>query len=126
MRMASYSREHQWMRSFQNRNTCRLWPPSHRGVAPELALSGEGVWGYTGCRSQTALTVHLEQLRVEVELCAVVGQIDGDVPHNANSLLIGVVLQVEPLLIEDVLKEGVEGHPLGSGTASFGHWLQSV
>ncbi len=87
--------------------------PVIEGVAPELALSGEGVWGYTGCRSQTALTVHLEQLRVEVELCAVAGQIDGDVPHNANSLLIGVVLQVEPLLIEDVLKEGVEGHPLG-------------
>ena len=41
------------------------------------------------------------------------GEIDGDIPHDADPLLVGVLLQMEPLLIENVLKEGVEGHPPG-------------
>ena len=47
--------------------------PVIEGIAPELALGGEGVGRHAGCRGQTALTVHLEQLRVVVKLRTVAG-----------------------------------------------------
>ena len=47
--------------------------PVIQGIAPKLPLSSEGIWGYTGCRSQAALIVYLKQLRVVVKLRTVAG-----------------------------------------------------
>ena len=116
MRMASYMRAHHWMRSFQKAKTAgRLPSPVIEGIAPELAVGGEGVGGDPGHRSQAAVLIQLKQLRVVVHLGAVGGQIEGDVPHDADVLLVGVLFQVEPLAVEGVLEEGVEGHPVRVG-----------
>ena len=66
--------------------------PVIQGVAPELAVGGEGVRGHAGHIGQMAVLIQLEQLRVGPAFHAVGGEIEGDVAHDADVLLVGVLL----------------------------------
>ena len=89
--------------------------PVIQGVAPQLTVFGKGIGRHTGHRSQSAVLIQLEQFRVLPNLYAVRREVEGDVAHNADTILICILLQGEPLAVEGLLQEDVEAHFLLGG-----------
>ena len=86
--------------------------PAVEGVAPQLAVGGEGVRRAAGDLGGHVLLIQLEQPGLGPHVGAVHGHIDGRVPNDLHAPLVGVLLQGAPLLEEQVLGKDVVVHVL--------------
>ena len=74
-------------------------------VAPELACLAEIIRRYTGNLVRPAVLVQLEQLLMRPGIGTILGNKNRHISHDLDALVIGVLLQCLPLLVEDVLLE---------------------
>ena len=93
--------------------------PAEEGVAPELAVGGEGVRRAAGHLGGPEGLVHLEEAGVGPDVGAVLGHVDGQVAQDGDALLGGVVLEGLPLAEEEELyalpEGGLPGEAGGGG-----------
>ena len=97
--------------------------PAVQGVAPQLAVGGEGVRRAAGDLGGHVLLIQLEQPGLGPHVGAVHGHIDGRVPNDLHGFPVGVRLEVPPLPEKPVLGEHVVGHVL---LAQLGPALQGL
>ena len=81
--------------------------PAIQGVAPKLAIRAESIRGHTCHRFRTKLGGQAEHFRVCPNFHAVQGYIDGHIPNNSDTLILGIGLQLFPLPVEKILAEAV-------------------
>ena len=80
--------------------------PPEQGVAPQLAVGGIVIRGHPGHQSGIAVFIQLELVRGGPHVGAVPGDIDGQVAHDGDALLVYIGLELVPLAEEEIL------HPL--------------
>ena len=86
--------------------------PVEQGIAPQLAVGGKVVRGAACNLGGPPVLIQLELVGIGPHVSAVQGHIDGQVPNDGNPLLVGVLLQVPPLGIKEVLHPPPEIHLL--------------
>ena len=74
-------------------------------IAPELSRRAEIVRRYARNRMGRAIRVEVEELLVRPDIGAVLCEKDRHVAHDADALLLRVVVQALPLAVEKVLHE---------------------
>ncbi len=74
--------------------------PAVDGVAPELAVGGEGVRRAPGHLNGHIVLVQLELAGVGPHVRAVAGDVDGHVANDGDPFFVGVLFQFSPLLEE--------------------------
>ena len=79
-------------------------------IAPELAVGGKSVRREACCHSRDSVAVKLEQLRLTPDVRAVKGAVYRDIADYLNAVVVGVFLELMPLLEELELQEDVEIH----------------
>ena len=84
--------------------------PVKQGVTPELAVLRKGVRGTPGHFGGAAPVIQLKLLRTGPHVGAVQGGVDGQIPQDGDALLVGIGLQLFPLLAEQILNTLPEVH----------------
>ena len=74
-------------------------------VAPQLASLAEIIWRYTSHLIWSAILIQLEELLMRPGIGTIQRNKDRHISHNLNALLVGIFLQILPLLIEHILLE---------------------
>ena len=94
--------------------------PLVQGVPPELPQRGEQIAGNArhGVR-HLGDGIHLKQLRAQPHIHGVQGDIEGNVPDDSNTPVVGVLFQRLPLLCKQVLAELLIFHLLRQQGAVF-------
>lgn len=86
--------------------------PVVNGVAPELAVCGEGIRRAARHLFRMAAFVQLEQLRICPHVRRIQGHVNGNVADNPDALGVGVAAQRLPLFVKFILsKELAAGFP---------------
>ena len=120
--------------------------PAVQGVAPDLAVGGEGIRRAAGNGGGAIVSVQLEQLRVSPHVRSVGRDVDGNIAYDLDMLTVCVGLQLRPLPVKlelevlleldvevqlpvvviqgeapvhpDILRPLAEGHPAEEGFQS--------
>ena len=90
-------------------------------IAPELSRRRERIRRAASHTDRDVLLVELEHLRMGPRVRAVRSDIERDVADDLNALLIGIGLQLRPLLHELELLEAVEIHGLRDHLPEYIH-----
>ena len=77
-------------------------------IAPELAVSSEGIGRASRNRCGISLFIQLKKLRLGPGVRTVGSDIDGDISDDHYPVFVGVFLERLPLLVEFKLLESVE------------------
>ena len=92
---------------------CLVAGPVVERVAPELAVGRKSIRRAAGHLGQVDLPIGLEKLWPGPEVAGIRADVDGDVAHQLNALLVGVGLEGAPLGEEEELHSLVVIHRIG-------------
>ena len=74
--------------------------PLIQGVAPDLTVCGEGIGRTAGDGSGLVVLIQLEQVRMGPHIGRIQRNINGNITDDLDALVIGIILQLQPLLEE--------------------------
>ena len=81
--------------------------PAKGGVAPDLSGLGETVGRGAGNLCGRTRIIKLEHLGFTPGIGGVIRDVHGNIADNANAALVGVALELAPLAVKTILREGV-------------------
>ena len=78
--------------------------PAERGIAPDLTVLGKVIRRATGNASGRTILLQRKYLALGPHVTGVGAHVRGHVAHDLDAALVGIGMQLVPLLLEDVLR----------------------
>jgi hypothetical protein len=91
--------------------------PVVNGIAPALALRGEGIGRHARDDGRLATVVEAKERRVGPHVGTVGGHVDGQIAEELDVAVVAVLLQGRPLPVEQVLPVGMHAALVGEALA---------